>query len=228
MFPCTHCGNELPEGATFCNQCWKTVDASTPAPTSGGFTMPGAQNAAPSAPTSQSDQPAAQSSMPTFEAAPPPGGFASPPQPQASGWDQTAVSGSPWDAHSSANPQAETSPWGQPPQQGGGWATPPPPPASYGYQSGPYAAPGYYGPPAKSTNGLAIASLICSLAGLLTCLSAPVGIVLGHIALSQIKREGSNGRGLAIGGLVIGYLLTLAIVGFVIFAIIGFNSDTTY
>jgi peptidyl-prolyl cis-trans isomerase B (cyclophilin B) len=37
---------------------------------------------------------------------------------------------------------------------------------------------------------------------------APMGIVFGHIALSQIKRSGEDGRGLAIAGLVVGYVFT--------------------
>ena len=57
-------------------------------------------------------------------------------------------------------------------------------------------------PPAQSdrTNGLAIAALISSF------FISIVGIILGHIALSQIKRTGEKGRGLAIAGLIIGYL----------------------
>ena len=34
------------------------------------------------------------------------------------------------------------------------------------------------------------------------------GIVCGHIALSQIKRTGEGGRGLAIAALIIGYAFT--------------------
>ena len=26
MFDCPHCGNQLPDGAAFCNQCWRPVD----------------------------------------------------------------------------------------------------------------------------------------------------------------------------------------------------------
>ena len=48
---------------------------------------------------------------------------------------------------------------------------------------------------------MAIASLVCAF------LFAPLGIVFGHISLSQIKRTGEEGRGLAIAGLVIGYLV---------------------
>ena len=53
------------------------------------------------------------------------------------------------------------------------------------------------------TNGLAIASLICAF------LFAPLGIIFGHISLSQIKRTGEDGHGLAVAGLVISYLITV-------------------
>jgi peptidyl-prolyl cis-trans isomerase B (cyclophilin B) len=63
--------------------------------------------------------------------------------------------------------------------------------------------PGYYGyPQQRPTNGMAIASLVCAF------LFAPLGIVFGHISLSQIKRSGEEGRGLAVAGLVISYLMT--------------------
>lgn len=64
-------------------------------------------------------------------------------------------------------------------------------------QNQPYSG---YAPQSNKTNGLAIASLITSF------FISIVGIILGHIALSQIKRTGEGGRGLAIAGLVIGYL----------------------
>jgi hypothetical protein len=64
----------------------------------------------------------------------------------------------------------------------------------------------------SSTNGLAIASLVTSLVG-----ASLIGIVLGHMAQKQIRVSGQQGSGLAMAGLVIGYL-GLA-VGFVIFAI---------
>ncbi|WP_049825777.1 DUF4190 domain-containing protein [Tsukamurella paurometabola] len=59
-------------------------------------------------------------------------------------------------------------------------------------------------PPAKSssTNGLAIGALIAGI------ICAPLGIVLGHIALRQINRSGERSRGLAVAGLVVGYVLT--------------------
>jgi peptidyl-prolyl cis-trans isomerase B (cyclophilin B) len=50
---------------------------------------------------------------------------------------------------------------------------------------------------------LAIASLVCAF------LFAPLGIIFGHISLSQIKRTGEDGHGLAVAGLVISYLITV-------------------
>ena len=83
----------------------------------------------------------------------------------------------------------------------------------------PPAPPGYppYPPHAtnRSTNSMAIAALVCSL------VLAPLGIIFGHISLSQIKRTGQEGRGLAIAGLAIGYVSTvlsvIALVGVLVF-----------
>jgi peptidyl-prolyl cis-trans isomerase B (cyclophilin B) len=76
-----------------------------------------------------------------------------------------------------------------------------------GYRAGPYPYaypyPDPYGPPPpRQTNTLAIAALVCAF------VFAPLGIVFGHVSLSQIKRTGEEGRGLAIAGLAIGYALT--------------------
>ena len=84
--------------------------------------------------------------------------------------------------------------------------TPPPPVPVY--------APGPVGP---RTNTLAIVGFILAF-------FVSVGAVIcSHIALSQIKRTGEGGRGLAIAGLVIGYvgigigLLWLLFVGIALF-----------
>ena len=63
----------------------------------------------------------------------------------------------------------------------------------YGQQ--PYGAAA----PEEKYNVLAIVSLVSAF---FVSLAA---IITGHIALSQIKRTGEKGRGLAIAGLVIGY-----------------------
>jgi len=53
---------------------------------------------------------------------------------------------------------------------------------------------------------MAIASLICAF------VFAPLGIIFGHVSLSQIKRTGEEGHGLAIAGLIISYLITIGTV----------------
>lgn len=55
------------------------------------------------------------------------------------------------------------------------------------------------------TNGLAIASLVVGLFWMWWIGSA-LAIVFGHVALNQIARRGQSGRGLAIAGLVLGYI----------------------
>lgn len=60
-------------------------------------------------------------------------------------------------------------------------------------------------PQPQTTSGLAIASLVCSL----LCIPINIaGIICGHLALGEIKRSAGRigGRGLAIAGLVIGYI----------------------
>ena len=85
--------------------------------------------------------------------------------------------------------------------------TPPPPHGAYppppygGYPADYYGYPAGY-PQPKPTNSLAIVSLVCAF------VFAPLGILFGHISLSQIKKTGEEGRGLAIAGLVISYVVT--------------------
>ncbi|UOR02628.1 DUF4190 domain-containing protein [Leucobacter allii] len=66
--------------------------------------------------------------------------------------------------------------------------------------------PAYYAV-AAPTNVLATLSLIASIVGFFSfAILSIAGIVMGHISLSQIKRRGENGRGMAIAGLIIGYI----------------------
>ncbi|MGN8025716.1 DUF4190 domain-containing protein [Microbacterium sp. 22242] len=77
----------------------------------------------------------------------------------------------------------------------------------------PYAQP--YATPKKS-NGLALTSLICGIAGLvffwiayliLPILASVAAIITGHMALGRIKRDPQlGGKGMAIAGLVMGYV----------------------
>jgi peptidyl-prolyl cis-trans isomerase B (cyclophilin B) len=103
--------------------------------------------------------------------------------------------------------------------------TSPPPP--YGTYPPPGAYAGYYGyptgypngypngyPQPQQTNALAIVSLVCAF------LFAPLGIIFGHISLSQIKKTGEEGRGLAVAGLVISYLITVLTVVVVVLSVL--------
>jgi peptidyl-prolyl cis-trans isomerase B (cyclophilin B) len=63
---------------------------------------------------------------------------------------------------------------------------------------------------------LAIISLIAS------CLGFTVpGIIMGHIALHQIKQTGEGGHGLALAGVIVGYaLFAVAIIFVVVYVLI--------
>lgn len=86
-------------------------------------------------------------------------------------------------------------------------AYPPPPPPPGGYHPPPDFRGGW-GPaqpvPRPGTNGLAIASLITAFIGFFCCIGSIVAIVLGTIALDQIKRTREEGFGLAVAGIVLG------------------------
>lgn len=93
---------------------------------------------------------------------------------------------------------------------------------NYGYNYGPpvYPPPYYPGPMPPSTSYFAIASLACALGGILIFfpfgagLGAILGIIFGHVALGDIRRShgAKVGRGMAIAGLVTGYLLIALLV----------------
>ncbi len=90
-------------------------------------------------------------------------------------------------------------------------------------QVGSYPVPGYqdpsafasnepgnfqYGPPIRSgTNTMAVASLVSSIVGFAPYFGgilSIVGIVLGSVALNQIKQAPQDGYGLAVSGIVVG------------------------
>ena len=111
------------------------------------------------------------------------------------------------------------------------YASYPPPPPPY---PGPYDP--YLGYQAQQTNGLAVASLVTSIAGVLFgiplaifCyvgwLIPVVGAIMGAIALGQIKQRGQQGRGLAIAGIAIGVATAaLLVLGMIIVAAAAFHS----
>jgi uncharacterized membrane protein len=78
---------------------------------------------------------------------------------------------------------------------------------------------------------MAIGALVCSVAGL-ACYGIPsiVGIVLGVVALNQIKQTGQEGRGMALAGVIVGgvavALWIIGIILYVIFIVYALNSSS--
>jgi uncharacterized protein DUF4190 len=122
------------------------------------------------------------------------------------------------------------------PQQPGDWQDPSwPAPQSHEQAYDPYAPAAYpppaypqaaypgsgapagpaYPSPAPGTNGMAVASLVVSLASILICgVPAIVGAILGHVARRQIRERGESGAGMALAGMIIGWVVFgLAVVG---------------
>ena len=95
--------------------------------------------------------------------------------------------------------QQQPNPYGQQPYQGGQQPYPAAPPPGYGYPQ-----------PARQGNGLAIASLVCGIIGLLIfgVILGPLAAIFGGIALSRANR-GASGKGMAIAGLVLGLIATI-------------------
>lgn len=147
------------------------------------------------------------------------------------------MSGNPYDPYSSYDP------YRKPPenyQQSG--------PGSYNpyqsqetYQQYPPPTPAYSQPPvyaqpviqpimqpviiaARQNNGKAIAAMVLGLciflAGALTGIPA---VILGHIALGEINRSGGtqDGRGMAITGLVLGYLSIAGLVCLCLYIVVA-------
>jgi hypothetical protein len=79
-------------------------------------------------------------------------------------------------------------------------------------------------PGQATTNGMAIASLVCGIGQLLAGFPAGIAaIILGHMAQRRIRETGQQGSGLARAGLILGYIGT---VGFVLIAILIFVALT--
>ncbi len=102
-----------------------------------------------------------------------------------------------------------------------GYGYPPVPSYDYGNPGGPSSYPAYPYAPVRPTEGLAIASLVVSCAGVLgLCfwsiggVLGIVGAILGHAARRRIRTTGAGGAGLALAGIVVGWVVTaLAAVG---------------
>jgi Domain of unknown function (DUF4190) len=163
-------------------------------------------------------------------------GVASPPQvPSVSGAAEPLTSS----AVPTPGPGIPSAPPGYgPPPSGPGYGSPPtgPPPApgypmvgdpAYGYQQG--GGPYGYAPQPR-TNGLAIASFVCSLLFWLYGIGAILGLVFGFIARSQIKRSGGSqqGGGLALAGIIISFVaIAIGIVVTIVVIVVVHHCDQT-
>ncbi|HEY0696425.1 MAG TPA: DUF4190 domain-containing protein [Micromonospora sp.] len=140
-----------------------------------------------------------------------------------------------------------------PQQQPGGWSDPSWPaqqPTGYPDPNYPVSGqpvpeaqpvPGYpaYGYPvaaAPQNNGMAIASMVVSIVGLVGLCGyglggyiGIVGAILGHVSKRQIRERGEAGGGMATAGIVMGWIATgiavIATVLIVIFVVWAANAD---
>lgn len=102
----------------------------------------------------------------------------------------------------------------------GNWYPPHQHPA-YAAGYGPYAAQ------APGTNGLAIASMVLGIIWL-WWVGSVLAVIFGHVSLGQIKRTGQQGRGMAIAGLVLGYIGIAMFVLFVAAVALGSSAEPTF
>lgn len=90
-----------------------------------------------------------------------------------------------------------------------------------------YQSPQPYAPvptAPQRTNTLAIISLVAAFVAPL------IGFILGFVAMSQSRKRGEGGRGLALAAVIVGGAITLLYIGlFVVIAVLAANApDPTY
>ena len=101
---------------------------------------------------------------------------------------------------------------------GGGYGGSPDPFGSEPFGSSPYGSQ----TPVRAPAPPGEASTLATLSIVFAFVFAPVGVVLGHVALAQIKRRGERGRDRALIGLTLSYLFILfGIIALVVWLIIG-------
>ena len=85
-----------------------------------------------------------------------------------------------------------------PPYQPPGYGQPPP------YGQPPYGQQGYYQQP-RSTNGFAIASLVLGILWIYW-VGSILALIFGYVARGQIRAGNQQGDGMAIAGIVLGWI----------------------
>jgi hypothetical protein len=103
--------------------------------------------------------------------------------------------------------------------------------SDYGATQIPGSPAGYITPPRAGWPAAAPMNTLAIIAFIGSFFVGLVGIVCGHIALSQITRTGARGRGFALAGLIIGYAeIAISLVVVVLIIIVaaagGFSAST--
>ncbi|MFJ6652546.1 DUF4190 domain-containing protein [Microbacterium sp. NPDC091313] len=145
-----------------------------------------------------------------------------PPAPPVPPYAQSAPAAAPAPQSTPAAPPAYAPPaYAQP--SAPAYAQPPAP--SSPQAAAPYAtAPAYAGSYGATTNSLAVVALVAGIANyiLLFGVGAVVAVITGHIALKQLRTSGENGRGMALTGVILGWVgVGLTLLG-VVFLIVWF------
>jgi len=130
-----------------------------------------------------------------------------PQEPPADGqpyYAEPPVAGTPYPAEPPAYPLEQPAyPPAAPPYQQYPPAYPPP---AYGQQPPPYPYPYPYPyPPARSTNGMAIASMVLGIVWVYW-IGSILALIFGYLALNEIRRSKQAGEGMAIAGIVLGWI----------------------
>ena len=96
------------------------------------------------------------------------------------------------------------------------------PPAPYGQ---PYPPAGAYPYPAyRPTNGMAVASLVLGILWLYW-IGSILALVFGYIARQQIRERGEGGDGMAVAGIVLGWIGVAVVV--VVLVVLGIGAMTS-
>ena len=202
-------------------------------------------------PAEGANEPAEPTSPPTPPTYTPPPAYTAPPAyspPATPPYGAQPPYGSPPEQPAYGQPAEQPS--GQPAEQPPAYGAPAGQPGAYGqpaYAQPAYGQPAYgqpaYGQPAyggaygygeAKTNVLALVSMIASIAGVtvLPVLGSLAGAIMGHIALRQIATTGEKGRGMALTGVILGWvglaLLILVIVLIVLFALAASSQRLYY
>jgi hypothetical protein len=112
------------------------------------------------------------------------------------------------------------------PPEGGG--TPPPPPYPYSTPGQPETPPlpaadaDSAAQPVRPRNGLGVGSLVVAIIALLTVWSVVLGVIaglvaviMGFVARGRVKRGTASNGGVAVAGIVLGFIAIIASVAFV-------------